>query len=130
MSVVAEQLRAAVVARAGGRCEYCLFPEQWNLGEFEVDHIVPRSQGGPTALENLALACPLCNSHKWAHQQGTDPGTGDSVPLFHPRTQAWRKHLSASSPNMNAIRTLALWNSVSVWCIGISQLRVHDCWQP
>jgi hypothetical protein len=97
MSIVSPQLRAAVVARAAGRCEYCLFPEEWHLSEFEVDHVLPRSQGGLTALDNLALACPLCNGHKWAHQQGADPVTGDTVPLFSPRTQAWREHFRWST---------------------------------
>jgi hypothetical protein len=99
VSVIPEQLRADVVARAWGRCEYCLFLQEWSLGEFEVDHVIPRSQGGPTALDNLALACPLCNAHKWAHQQGRDTATGETVPLFNPRTQVWHEHFQWSTAN-------------------------------
>ena len=40
---------------------------------------------------------------------------------------AW---LSASPPKMKFMKTLALWKSVSVWCIGMCQLRVTDCWEP
>lgn len=100
MSLIPEPLREAVFARAWGRCEYCLFPQEWSLGEFEVDHIIPRSQDGPTVLENLALACPVCNGHKWAHQDGTDAATGETVPLFDPRRQVWGEHFqwSATSP--------------------------------
>jgi hypothetical protein len=94
MSGIPEHLHAAVVARAGARCEYCLFPQQWSQAEFEVDHVLPRSQGGATSLDNLALACTLCNAHKWAHQQGSDPSTGDLVSLFNPRTQIWRGHFA------------------------------------
>jgi hypothetical protein len=59
---------------------------------FPVDHIIPQSQGGLTVLDNLALACPSCNARKWAHQNEIDPRTGNSVPLFNPRTQAWTDH--------------------------------------
>lgn len=97
MSAVSEQLRVAVSARAWGRCEYCLFPQEWNLGVFEVDHVTPRSQGGLTVLENLALACPLCNGHKWAHHQATDVATGVTVALFNPRTQVWSEHFRWSA---------------------------------
>ena len=31
---------------------------------FEIDHIVPRSKGGPDIDENLQLLCPTCNRRK------------------------------------------------------------------
>lgn len=100
MSVVSERLRVAVFARARGKCEYCLFPQEWSLGVFEVDHVTPRGKGGLTVLENLALACPPCNGHKWAHQQGMDAATGAAVELFNPRTHEWSDHFrwSATDP--------------------------------
>lgn len=52
---------------------------------FSVDHIVARQHGGPTVLENLALACLHCNRHKGPNIAGTDPSTGEIVRLFHPR---------------------------------------------
>lgn len=103
MSAVPEHLRSAVVARAWGRCEYCQFPEEWSLGEFDVDHVIPRSRGGTTTLDNLALACPHCNACKWAHQDGTDTATGETVPLFNPRTQAWREHFQWSAATASEI---------------------------
>lgn len=92
MSDIPEQLRAAVVARADGCCEYCLLPAQGQVAWFPMDHVVPRSRGGRTESSNLALACPRCNGHKWAFQSGTDPETGESVALFHPRQQSWPDH--------------------------------------
>jgi hypothetical protein len=59
---------------------------------FPVDHIIPRSQGGRTVLENLALACPSCNARKWAYQDDVDPRTRKMVPLFNPRSQVWTDH--------------------------------------
>ena len=59
MSLVPEPLRRAVVQRAGERCKYCLLTSRFQVGGFELDHILPLSRGGPTALENLAFACLL-----------------------------------------------------------------------
>ena len=47
-------------------------------------------------MENLALACPSCNSHKWMFTEGTDPDSGRMIPLFNPRTQVWSEHFSWS----------------------------------
>ena len=54
---------------------------------FSVEHVIPRSQDGDSSPENLALSCQGFNNHKYNHTQGTDPVTGDVVPLFHPRKQ-------------------------------------------
>lgn len=59
---------------------------------FEVDHITPRSAGGPTTLENLCLCCPTCNRHKAARTHAPDPLTGEMTPLFHPARDGWEDH--------------------------------------
>ena len=87
MSAPGDSLRDAVVRRAGNRCEYCQLPAQLQVGGFEVDHILPRSRGGQTDLANLALACPHCNARKWAHIEGEDPVSGQTVTLYNPRAQ-------------------------------------------
>lgn len=92
MSDIPDRLRAEVVARADGGCEYCLLPLQGQVAWFPIDHVVPRSRGGKTESSNLALACPRCNSHKWAFESGTDPDSGNVVPLFNPRVQTWTEH--------------------------------------
>lgn len=66
------------------------------MQSFSVEHIIPLSQGGKTALDNLALACQGCNSHKYTRVEAVDPTTGDVVPLYHPRQQKWRDHFSWS----------------------------------
>jgi hypothetical protein len=96
MSELSVPLREAVVQRADNRCEYCQLPAQLQVGGFEVDHILPRSRGGQTELTNLALACPNCNAHKWAHLDGEDPESQQYVLLFNPRTQRWGEHFQWS----------------------------------
>jgi 5-methylcytosine-specific restriction endonuclease McrA len=71
-SYVPAALRRLVIERAGGRCEYCLYPQQASFLTFEVEHIISEKHDGPTESDNLALACPFCNSHK-----GTDLGALD-----------------------------------------------------
>lgn len=97
MSERSEALREAVIERADNRCEYCQLPAYLQVGGFEIDHIKPRSRGGQTTLSNLALACPNCNAHKWAHVDGEDPESGRHALLFNPRQQRWVDHFEWSN---------------------------------
>lgn len=89
-------LRALVREIDDDHCAYCHTPEALTVTTFEVDHIVPVSQGGETSLNNLCLSCPSCNRHKGARQAISDPETGESVPLYHPRRQVWPEHFAWS----------------------------------
>ena len=89
---VGDPIRAKIVDRARGRCEYCRYPEHFSPSAFEVEHIVPRSAGGLTEISNLALACSHCNAHKAIRQTGTDPNTTTEVRLFNPRIDDWTIH--------------------------------------
>jgi len=92
MTYVPADLRQAVFERAGGRCEYCLYPEEYSFLSFEVEHIVAEKHGGTTTLDNLALACPYCNRHKGTDLGSLDPETQQLTPFFNPRTQQWADH--------------------------------------
>jgi 5-methylcytosine-specific restriction endonuclease McrA len=61
--VTAVQTRV-VFQRAHGCCEYCRSQARFALQSFSNEHIVPRSAGGESELNNLALACQGCNNHK------------------------------------------------------------------
>jgi 5-methylcytosine-specific restriction endonuclease McrA len=87
---VTVQKRQAVVARAKGRCEYCLSRADFATQSFSVEHIMLVSKDGETELENLALACPGCNGHKYNKTESPDPVDGTVVPLYNPRTQNFR----------------------------------------
>lgn len=96
MAVVSETLRARVVTQAGGVCEYCHYPEEFNSGRFAVDHILPRVLGGTDDLNNLALSCRNCNERKQDATEAQDPLTEAIVPLFHPRRDRWKDHFAWS----------------------------------
>ncbi len=87
-------LRREVERRAKGRCEYCQSPAKYSTQTFSLDHIMPRSQGGETSLDNLALACQGCNNHKYNKTRSEDPVTHQLVELFHSRSQHWREHFT------------------------------------
>jgi hypothetical protein len=56
------KLRGQVLRRDNMRCVYC-----GSDGEgkpLHCDHIIPRSRGGKSTLENLACACYRCNCSK------------------------------------------------------------------
>jgi hypothetical protein len=89
---VTAQERRAIVERAKGRCEYCQSLADFATQSFSLEHIMPISKDGETGLENLALACPGCNGHKYNKTQYPDPVDGAVVPLYNPRTQRWRDH--------------------------------------
>ena len=92
MSDIPRWLHDEVMQRAGQRCEYCQLSQVGQEATFHIDHVLPRTVGGSTTAENLALACVSCSLRKWAKQTATDPESGEDVPLFNPRTQPWTEH--------------------------------------
>lgn len=92
VSYIPAELRRQVFARAAEHCEYCLTAEDDTFYGCEVDHIISEKHGGPTDLENLALACVCCNQAK-----GSDIGSirwesQEFVRFFNPRTDRWADH--------------------------------------
>ncbi|NOT55983.1 MAG: HNH endonuclease [Deltaproteobacteria bacterium] len=85
-------LRIAVIERAGGHCEYCRLPEEATWVPHEIDHVIAEKHRGQTTVDNLALACAPCNSHKGSDLASVDPQTGKITQLFNPRIQHWHEH--------------------------------------
>jgi 5-methylcytosine-specific restriction endonuclease McrA len=54
------EMRQYILEKFGHRCVYC---KRTNL-PLELDHLLPRSRGGPTCAWNLAPACHSCNQKK------------------------------------------------------------------
>jgi hypothetical protein len=91
---ISAQQRRIITERAQGCCEYCRSQVRVAIQPFSVEHIKPRSRGGETSLDNLALACQGCNNHKYNKTEGRDPLSGEIVPLYHPRQQRWQDHFT------------------------------------
>lgn len=87
-------LERLIVARAGGRCEYCQSRADFATEDFAVDHIHARSRGGLSTAENLAYACSGCNGRKYNKSEAADPSDGTITPLYNPRTQVWQEHFA------------------------------------
>ena len=54
--------RRNIYARDGNRCQYC--GKHFHTSELSIDHIIPRSRGGPTTWTNVVCACLKCNVRK------------------------------------------------------------------
>jgi 5-methylcytosine-specific restriction endonuclease McrA len=90
-----EALREQVRRRAAHACEYCGAREHpGSRLRFHIEHIIAHQHGGRDELENLALACHLCNAHKGPNVAGIDPATQKIVPLFHPRRNRSKDHFA------------------------------------
>lgn len=50
-----------VLLRDDYKCAYCLKP---GGSEMTVDHVMPRSRGGPSSWTNLVACCARCNGRK------------------------------------------------------------------
>lgn len=66
-SLTDKAVREQVWELTDGRCAYCdkhLRPFGTGSDSFVVEHVVPRSAGGPDNLANYVPACMACNSTK------------------------------------------------------------------
>jgi len=54
--------RKNLFARDDHKCQYCGRSEPAH--KLSLDHVIPRSHGGPTTWENIVCCCLRCNSRK------------------------------------------------------------------
>jgi len=94
---ISPEIQHLVRQRANRLCEYCHTSERWQYVRFTVDHVIPLAQGGSDDPDNLALACFHCNRRKADKLIALGPSSGEEVPLFNPRRDAWSKHFIWSS---------------------------------
>lgn len=65
-------LRNEVIRRDGYHCRYCghrvgryrAYETDRPYPKLVVDHVIPRSLGGRTEIDNLVVACVNCNARK------------------------------------------------------------------
>jgi 5-methylcytosine-specific restriction endonuclease McrA len=71
--------RRAILARDGFSCQYC-----GSTRHLTIDHVVPRSRGGPTSWDNVVTSCAPCNVRKGAclpSEVGMSPSRKPRPPL-------------------------------------------------
>ena len=54
--------RRNIFARDKNQCQYC--GKKFTTKELSLDHVLPRSQGGPSSWKNIVCACLKCNIKK------------------------------------------------------------------
>jgi 5-methylcytosine-specific restriction endonuclease McrA len=54
-----ELTRNNIFKRDGFECQYC-----GSESDLTLDHVIPRSKGGPSNWKNLVTACKTCNAQK------------------------------------------------------------------
>ena len=95
--------KETVFLRAIGLCEYCKSPANISSQSFVIEHIMAKSKGGASDLDNLALACQGCNNHKYTKLSGFDLVAKIDIDLFHPRLDIWSQHFSWSDDTLQVI---------------------------
>jgi hypothetical protein len=119
LSAIPKALRRRVFQRDHGRCRYCGLVQVGQSAVFHINHLIPRSRGGPTDESNLALQCPWCSLHKADKILVKDPGGADRLPLFHPLTQDWGEHFVLTATGL-------LQGKTPTGSATISALRMND----
>ena len=57
-SLYQNKLRSFIFNRSNGKCVYC------GAKATEIDHVIPRSNGGTNSVHNLVASCRVCNKKK------------------------------------------------------------------
>jgi 5-methylcytosine-specific restriction endonuclease McrA len=97
--------RKAVFARDGGHCVYC------GAAATSLDHVVPRSRGGPHTWDNVVSACGRCNHVK------ADRGIAEL---------GWRMRRTPAAPSGAAWRVIGARRVEPSWQPWLSDLPVWD----
>ena len=92
LSSIPKLLRQQIFERDQGRCAFCRLAQTGQGTLFHINHVIPRSTGGPTVVDNLVLQCPYCSLHKSNTIRALDGVENEEVSLFHPLQQRWHEH--------------------------------------
>ena len=79
--------RHNIFERDQNTCQYC--GNTFDRSELNLDHVVPRDQGGPTTWENIVCSCIECNTHK----ANRTPAEAGMRLIRKPKRPKWRPFL-------------------------------------
>lgn len=83
--------RLNIYARDGDTCQYC--GHKLARNELNLDHVIPRSQGGKTSWENVVCSCVPCNLRKG----GRTPDQAHMTLLKRPLRPRWTPFFRGSA---------------------------------
>jgi 5-methylcytosine-specific restriction endonuclease McrA len=86
--------RYNIFARDKSTCQYC--GHRLSRSELNLDHVVPRAQGGTSTWENVVCSCHECNRRKG----GRTPAEARMRLITQPRKPAWTPPISFSVPTV------------------------------
>ena len=84
--------RRNIFLRDGHTCQYCA--RRATPRELNLDHVMPRSRGGPMTWENVVCSCRVCNLRKGgrlAHDIGMHPSVRPHRPTTFQLQEQGRK---------------------------------------
>ena len=76
--------RHNIFERDRNRCQYC--GKTFDRKDLNLDHVIPRDQGGPTTWENIVCSCIRCNTRK----ANRTPREAGMRLIRKPRRPKWR----------------------------------------
>ena len=83
--------RLNIYSRDGDTCQYC--GHKLARNELNLDHVIPRSQGGKTSWENVVCSCVPCNLRKG----GRTPEEAHMTLLKRPLRPRWTPFFRGSA---------------------------------
>jgi len=87
--------RESLFVRDGYRCGYC--GQTFTKKELTVDHINPKSFGGPKSWQNTISACKPCNHFK----ADRTPEEAGMRLLFEPKKPSWFLHMNQMTAHID-----------------------------
>ena len=106
--------RYNIFARDKNTCQYC--GRRFARSELNLDHVIPRSQGGTSTWENVVCSCHRCNRQKG----GRTPAQAKIKLIAQPRKPAWTPPLNVSlhevmrrewAPFLDFMVDVSYWNT-------------------
>jgi hypothetical protein len=95
------KLRDQAVVRQHGKCCYCdvmLLPPGTGPLSATAEHLIPRSEGGATNVENIAAACRYCNSTRARAKRTLSPGAFRELAMTRLGKGRWHQRNKGSAP--------------------------------
>lgn len=108
-AAIPKSLRYKILERDGNKCRSC-----GATNCLEIDHIIPRSKGGPTIESNLQVLCADCNRGKGASIQTRHIGDGISLKELESRWGISRNILKERA-RILGVSLIRISSTLTVW---------------